>query len=423
MKKITVLPIVLQLLFLFSCESKKEVFDPVYSFQGKSDEKFEISNLNDFEVFVAQDVFFKEKIMSEILSDSVYDMGAVFKDLFLNKNPCSIPSDIKSKLKAIKNWVPKNFPKAIPTKARKASGEAVIRFLNRLTVIDASGSERLIQVEPIFKSIPIFMVDPTTTTNAGYNIDCSGYLNAALEAQAKAASKAEIKVSAEANLTKEGGLSVIYGLFNPPVIHFMGLANSMHPEVIRKYRLDYLVALKIAMLNATTTEYIKPLLQIEAINVANNAKSNYNGQTDLSAGVNFGASIDLSSGFSVQKSIYYSDFDTYVTDDKQLELNTKINLSDIHTHLQLAFREAQIIENPKIENTYTVLFSMIAPNTLENWKVKGCANCTVTTQFDKPNQIISFRITYPNTIIPRNTMTLQCEKWSNVTLEKTIPLI
>jgi len=422
MKKIKFLPIVLQLLFLFSCESLKEKHD--HSFKGKSNININALELQGFETFVTQDIFFKEKSTSEILSDSIYDMGAVFKELFLHKNPCSIPSKIKKKLEEKTKWVPRNFPSAtIPEKARKADGQSVIRFLNRLTVIESNGTKRSIQVDPIFKSIPIFMVDPTTSTNAGYNIDCSGYLNVALEAEASAASKAAIKVSADANLTREGGLSVIYGLFNPPIIHFMGLVNSMHPEVIRKYRLDYLVALKLAMLNATSTEYIKPLQQIEAINVANNAKSNFNGQTDFSAGINFGVSLDLSTGFSVQKSIFYSDFDTYVTGEKQLELNTKIYLSDIHSYLQLSFKEAQIIEIPKIENKFTVVFSMIAPNTLDNWKVKGCPTCTIMTQFDKANQIISFRITYPHTTEPVNTLTLKCEKWHDVTLEKTIPLI
>ena len=424
MKKSTVVILLSSLLFVFSCESAGEEYDPNYSFQGSLEGEIEDSGLRGFEDFIEETFLIEEKNRSEILSDSLYEMGAVFKDLFLNNNPCSIPPKIKKKLKKKTNWVPRNFPSGtIPKVARKAEGQAIIRYLNFLTVKDRNGDERSIQVEPIFKSIPIFMVDPTTTTNAGYNIDCSGYLNVVLEAEAGAASKASIKVSAEKNLTKEGGLAVIYGLFNPPIIHFMGLANSMHPEVIRKYRLDYLVALKTAMRNAKSTEYIKPLKQIEAINVANNAKSNFNGQTDLSAGINIGASLDVTTGFSVQKSIFYSNFDSYVTDDKQITLNDSIYLSDIHSYLQLAFKEAQIVENPVIENTYTVVFSMVAPNSLENWKIEDCTNCTITTKFDKQQQIISFRITYPNNIKPKNTMTLKCEKWSDITLEKTIPLI
>jgi len=425
MKKILITLTILTV--LLSCEFGSEENDPAYIFQGNSTAQYESYSLKSFETFLSQKSTIDSlgnRQKSEILSDSIYDMGEVFKDLFLNKNPCSVPEKIKNKLRKKKKWVPKNFPKnTIPPKARKADGQAVIRYLNRLTVMESNGNQRSIQVEPVFKSMPIFMVDPSTVTSAGYNIDCSGYLNAALEAEAGVASKAKIKASAEINLTKEGGLSVIYGLFNPPIVHFMGMANSMHPEVIRKYRLDYMVALKIAMLNTTNTEYIKPLKQIEAINVANNAKSNFNGETDLSADINLGASLDLSTGFSVQKSIYYSNFDTYVTEDKQMVLNDSIYLSDIHNYLQLAFRESQIVESPKIENTYTVVFGMIAPNTLENWKVKDCPNCTVVTQFDKTNQIISFRITYPNTITPKNTMILRCEKWSDVELEKSIPLI
>ncbi len=162
----------------------------------------------------------------EIKSKEV-NLETVIKDVFdPEKSPCSLPQKVKRKLLRLKEkgegWAPKvvvNYTKKLPIGALELPTSSLTVLLHTISIVSTDNTKKsfILFGSPTYKNLDI----NTLLVGEGfdsfmYSLDCSGYLNAAIEGSGIIPG-ADIKASAEAALSSDNSMLIGGGVIISPI--------------------------------------------------------------------------------------------------------------------------------------------------------------------------------------------------------------
>lgn len=262
--------------------------------------------------------------------------------------PCSLPEKIKRKLRRLKedgrDWAPADvvsFLKTFPSRGKHLQGTSVNALLHYVKIKSANGTERewLLLESPTYKNFDFEKYILKSAKNSFvYTLDCSGYLNAAIQASAEVPG-ADIQTSAKSALETQKSMLVGGGVLISPI-------NAAYYG--ESFGISYTKEDRIAILNAllnlpdiNDTDQIIVSSSFEVIWSSKEGSSSFNGQASFKGGAGGGfgvASISVKgdTGGEISRSSSFTAFDTYFTSTKvipDLKPFTIQNVKDLKSKL------------------------------------------------------------------------------------------
>lgn len=411
------------LLFLFfhSCKQKEMVVEKEYSLVVNDSTINNQESLTNIKEYLESSQSLDKLDSVAILKVNIHEE---ISKLFApeGKLPCQLPKKIIKKIKKTRNWTPRvvrNNLRDIPAEGDKVANQSVVSYLNSLIVKPVGGEPYEIEISSSPDLDMINFVDRGRSRFA-YSLDCSGYLNAALEFSA-GASATNIKNSASSSLSNNGTVLLVRANVTPPIVEavrktlspsnrmkdidvftlLVGLKNELRPDSKEN---DIIVASKLLDLLWTSSE----------------GDSNLNGKASLSGGVRFiGIQFSADAGGSLTRKSSFTNFDTYVLNEKVKPLASPIRTKEVNKILTDLAKSSQLTEEPKTVNG-NITFELLIPSDLSGveWKVKGIKEAIVSTEKNGNNKI---KFTVSN--LPSGTSTLIISRnFKGVSLEKSIKI-
>jgi len=238
---------------------------------------------------------------------------------------CNLPKKVERKLKALKkkgqNWAPEyvvGFLDDFPEYASHLSGQSITTLMHTIKIKSNDGSIRewILFESPTYENFDLNNYTAKSGFNSFmYSLDCSGYLNAAIEASATIPG-ADIKTSAKSALDNQNSLFIGGGVLISPIASaFYGNSFGVTIDVeLRKLILDAIINIP----NVKQDDLIIVSNSYEAIWSSNKGSSSFNGKASIGGGagagigvMNISASSSAGGNFSRESS--FSGFDTYFT--------------------------------------------------------------------------------------------------------------
>jgi len=256
---------------------------------------------------------------------------------------CALPDKVSKKLKKLKEenkaWAPSYVSQQLahmPDSAVYLNGASLATLVHTVTIKHHDGTSFSWPVigSPTFKSLSI--ADYLQTAAYGsfaYTLDCSGYLNAAIEASGTVPG-ADIKTQASAALQKQSSLFIGGGVLVSP------LYAAVYPEGVG-ISIDTALRIKIlksllAIPSLRDDDIIDTRLSYEVIWASRQGSSSFNGAANISGrgGLGIGvAQVSASgqAGGSVSRTSTFTSFDTYVTKRELISNPQQITVAYVKT--------------------------------------------------------------------------------------------
>lgn len=243
---------------------------------------------------------------------------------------CILPEKVSRKLNDLKkenqNWAPaevKIFLNAFPEKGKYLQGKSVNTLLHTITIksIDETTRKWPLMASPTYKNFDFEKYLLKSNSNSFmYTLDCSGYLNAAIEASAKVPG-ADITTAAKSSLEKQKSMFVGGGTLISPI------NAAFYPDA---FIFNYSKEERIAILNillsipqVVDADQIIIPNSYQVIWISRSGSSNFNGQASIGGGASgaFGiASIssNVDAGGQLTRKSSFTLYDTYLADNKEI---------------------------------------------------------------------------------------------------------
>lgn len=277
-----------------------------------------------------------EKVLLKDEIDKLFDPENKF---------CELPEKVKKSLNKLKNkgksWAPEyvvNHVKDLPDTAMYVPRTSISALLHTVTIKSADGTTRNFPVlgSPTFKKLDVERFVIKEGYNAFfYSLDCSGFLNAAIEGSG-AIPGADIKTSAKSAIERKKSMFIAGGIIISPLAaayHGNGLGTDLD-TLERKMILKELTLIP----DILDSDTIYTTVSYEAIWMSNEGSSSFNGEANFGGRINQGigiASISASgeSGGTVSRNSSFSAYKTYFTQRKIISDLKPFTLSDVKNKL------------------------------------------------------------------------------------------
>lgn len=409
----------------FSCDSDKKVIEQDYSLIVNDSTQNNEESLAEITEFLTRNQSIekldatekKELVLNVDVHEEISNLFAPDSQL-----PCKLPKKIINKIRKTKNWTPRvvrrNLSK-IPKVGDKVPNISALTYLNSLSIVPVNGNAYEIEINSSPKLEMINFIDRGRTRFA-YSLDCSGYLNAALEFNA-GASAAKIKSSASSSLTDNGTVLLVRANVIPPVVEAVrkSLPASNRMNEIDAFTL--ILGLKKELRSDSMDEDKLVVNKIvDLLWTSNEGKSSFNGEASLSGGVRFiGIQFSADAGGSLTRSSSFTNFDTYILNKEVRPLADPITVGEINSILVGLAKSSRVVEEPKNVNG-DITFELLMPSDLSGggWTVKGVPNANVATEENGENKV---KFTISNLPSGLSTITISRD-FRGLLLEKSIKI-
>lgn len=259
---------------------------------------------------------------------------------------CELPEKVKRNLNKLKSkgksWAPEyvvNHVKDLPDTAMYVPRTSISALLHTVTIKSSDGSTRNFPVlgSPTFKKLDVERFVLKEGYNSFfYSLDCSGFLNAAIEGSG-AIPGADIKTSAKSAIERKKSMFIAGGVIISPLAaayHGNGLGTDLD-TVERKMILKELTLIP----DILDSDTIYATVSYEAIWMSNEGSSSFNGEANFGGRINQGigiASISASgeSGGTVSRNSSFSAYKTYFTKRKIISDLKPFTIQQVKTKLQ-----------------------------------------------------------------------------------------
>lgn len=406
------------LLFFNNCGQEKKVIEHDYSLITTDvtiDNQEALSGIN---------TFFEENKDPTKPEASTYQKVNIHEEiatLFAPEGtlPCDLPNKAKKKINKTKNWTPrlvKTNLNNIPKEGDKVPNVSVLRYLNSISIIPVTGEPYEIQINSSPELDMTNFIDQELGRFA-YSLDCSGYLNAALEFEA-GGSAANIRNSASSSLKNDGTVLLVRASVIPPIVEAV---RKTLPPKSRMQDIDVftlLVGLKNELkTNSNEGDKLDISKILDLLWTSNEGNSSFNGEASLSGGARFmGIKFSGGAGASLARTSNFTNFDTYVLNEKVSRLASPIKIKEVNTILLNLTKSAQVVTEPKTVNS-DLTFELLMPSDLaKGWTLKGVQNAVVVAEKEGTNKI---KFTISN--IPSGTTSITLTRnFKGLNLEKVL---
>jgi hypothetical protein len=349
MKKLYVASICFLVIGLYGCSSEEEIskefiLETNSKIENQEGLKFLGSELSAINSFIETD-FNDNK--SLVLNNTDLKLFNSFKSSFTGiesrtvslkaevsilfdpeKTQCALPKKVARKLKKLrdegKSWAPSfvvNFMKELPDSATFLPRTSVSVLLHTVEIKSNDGSTRTWTTfdSPTFNNLSIdkFILKEGFDSFI-YSLDCSGYLNAAIEGAATVPG-ADIKASAKSALDKQNSMFIGGGvLVSPLATAFYG--STIGVDLDTAARLGVLKSI-ISMPLVQDTDSIIFSNSYEAIWASNDGTASFNGEAQFQGNAGGGVGVvqvsaNAGGGGSISRESSYNTFKTYFTSRK-----------------------------------------------------------------------------------------------------------
>lgn len=258
-------------------------------------------------------------------------------------HPCSLPNRIASKLKRAKEegkpWAPKIVRDQIlelPETVLYIPRNSITSILHLVTIKKQDNSSFKWPVKaPSYDELNIDDFVLTGDYNSFfYSLDCSGYVNAAIEASASVPG-ADIKTVAKTSLTTQNSMFVAGGVIVSP------LSAAYYGNLVEMDTISRIKILEAILLvpNTSDNDIIEMPISFEAVWASKTGSSSFNGSGDITAKGAGGfataqVSANASAGGSISRKSKFSAFNTYVSKTHPIEHPTVITISNVKAILR-----------------------------------------------------------------------------------------
>ena len=290
-------------------------------------------NKNEFKITIADNSFSKEKSIENDVQSYIEPQKVLIKaeidKLFDPDNKfCELPQKVTKTLNRLKSegksWAPEyvtNFARNLPDTALFLPRTSISVLLHYLMIKSKDGktSNFTLFGAPTFKKLDIDrFVIKEGFNSFFYSLDCSGFLNAAIEGSG-AIPGSDIKASAKSALERKKSMFIAGGVIVSPIAAaFYG--NVLGTDLDTLERIMILKELT-SIPNVAESDSIIVSVSYEAIWMSNEGSSSFNGEANFQGSTKLGigvASISASSeaGGKLSRSSSFSSYKTYFTNRK-----------------------------------------------------------------------------------------------------------
>ena len=260
-------------------------------------------------------------------------------------HPCSLPAKIAKKLRNSKNagepWIPKfvnNYISKMPDTVLYIPRQSISNILHTVTIkkIDSNHSFiYLVSGSPTYNDLNVEDFILSGYDSFLYSLDCSGYLNAAIEGSATIPG-ADINAAAKSALETQNSMFIGGGIIVSPLCAAYYGNSLVSMDTLTRIRI--LSALS-NIPNASDNDIVDINYTYDAVWASKTGTSSFNGEADIktSGGAGFGVakiSISASAGGAISRKSKFSSFNTYITKDQPLINPEEITISQIKTRIQ-----------------------------------------------------------------------------------------
>lgn len=263
-------------------------------------------------------------------------------------HPCSLPEKIAKKLKKTiadgKPWAPKFVAAHIvemPDSVIYIPRQSISNLLHWITVKkQGSNTEtmKLVTNSSTYDNLNVEDFVLSGFNSFFYSLDCSGYLNAAIEGSA-AVPGADIKSVAKSALETQNSMFIGGGVILSPLsAAFYGKKVTID-TITRLNILNAMLSTINEIPNISDKDIVLLNPAYDAVWASKIGASSFNGKADLktSGGAGIGVaqiSASASGGGSISRKSSFSNFNTYITNEHPLEDTNEFSVAQIKAVIQ-----------------------------------------------------------------------------------------
>ncbi|WP_271783603.1 hypothetical protein [Aquimarina algiphila] len=272
----------------------------------------------------------------------------VFKLFDPDNSLCDLPRKVKNRLKKLKErkkpWAPKYIVehiKGLPDSVLRLPRTSISVLIHNVYIKSANDNSNTTRKIPLF-SAPTFKnldIERFVITQGFdtffYSLDCSGYLNVAIEGSGVVPG-ADIQGSAKAAMDSKKSMFVAGGIITSPITAaFYG--NFLGTDLSTSERIKILEELAKIPLIKDTDKIIVPS-NYEAIWVSKEGSSSFNGSAEFggkfNAGIGFASlSTNTNAGSSLTRKSSFNSFNTYITNRKIMTELSPFTIQEVKTKI------------------------------------------------------------------------------------------
>lgn len=259
---------------------------------------------------------------------------------------CELPKKVKRSLNKLKtegkSWAPEyvvNHVKDLPDTAFYIPRTSISALLHTVTIKSTDGTSRSFPVlgAPTFKKLDVErFVIKEGYNSFFYSLDCSGFLNAAIEGSG-AIPGADIKTSAKSAMERKKSMFIAGGIIISPLsaaFHGNGLGTNLD-TLERKMILKEIILIP----DISDSDIIYAAVSYEAIWMSNEGSSSFNGEANFGGGMRQGIGIasisgSVETGGTVSRNSSFSAYKTYITQRKIIPDLKPFTIQDVKNKLQ-----------------------------------------------------------------------------------------
>jgi len=270
------------------------------------------------------------------------------KSLFDPDNQlCPVPEKIAKKLRKQNKkkkkigFIPKFVMESLKPLADTvilADGVALTTLIHWMKVIDTDGKEfqNPIMSAPTYLNFDVtkFLMESSFSSFI-YNLDCSGYLTASIEAVGSAPGS-DIAAKASASLDKQNSMVIAGGTIASPLL--IAIRPNLFPPTMLLDSTNRIKTIN-SILSAIPSNYSdSTIIELnythDVVWSSNRGAKSFNGKGEfgVNASANFGlakAGGAINTKNSISRSSSYTAYKTYIAQDSRLKLPNKITLKEI----------------------------------------------------------------------------------------------
>ncbi len=267
--------------------------------------------------------------------DAVHLKTEISKLFNTNNSPCQLPDKVRKKLGG-KNWAPPfiaRYFNSAPDSGTLIEGASVSYILHSLKIQQSNGETRpwILAGSPTYRNFSFenFILD---FNSFAFTLDCSGFLNTAINASGILPAVADFATSAESALTTQNSMFVGAGVLVSPI------AAAYYGDQVG-VTMDTTLRLQILKIveripNIQSTDLLIFSNSYEVIWTSNSGSSSFNGEGNFrgTAGGTVGIgsiSGNINAGGKITRESNFSQFNTIFTKRKFIPDLVPITLTQV----------------------------------------------------------------------------------------------
>ncbi|MEL6811725.1 MAG: hypothetical protein AAFP76_10360 [Bacteroidota bacterium] len=303
--------------------------------------------INQMEFYVESHTSFQ--FMTDSISDISLDgaskirlIDEVTKLFDPDNSSCELPKKVERRLAGLKkknqNWAPEEVTRYVdnlPEYGYSLSGKSINILMHTVEIKPADGSDKWnwpLLESPTYENFDLNNYIAKSGFNSFmYSLDCSGYLNAAIEASATIPG-ADIKSKAQSALTNQNSLFIGGGVLISPIAsaYYNNAFGVSLTDDQRKKILDAIIKIP----NVKDDDQIIVSSSFDAIWYSDNGTSSFNGKANIGGAGGFGIGVlnitttsNAGGNFSRQSS--FTSFNTFFTNRKLIPNLKPFSIKDV----------------------------------------------------------------------------------------------